>query len=384
MLEVDNEHYNSIPVGFKRASLNAEISNILIIVETRDDYLIYKKYKDLIDVNTKQIVLVFTNSQIMAEFNSMDSINLMHKDIIGHLAGCLVKHSICDKKMMEETKAIRPEKIIKQIQNMLIQDKITLPVDTECSLKMLQVLDNEKITFKEIEQIAKNDPALYSGIIKMANSVYFSGAFGEIQELEKALVRVGMANVKIYLINYVNKSIASNKDLIFADEIAKSIEKSLLTASLCYALSDNFKVSSPVTMFSIGLMSYIGEILMFAALSDHFAGTEINSADMDDYITLTYNLGMLLSGKLLQKWKFSNDYILPIVNTGSLSSNKQMKETRILHLATNMQNYYKTGEKDSTLESALSNTSIKVSDAQLEKILSDAKEHLKNITAVLS
>jgi len=384
MLEMENESYSSISVGIKRALVNSSINTIFIIIETHDDLLGFNKLKLSIDTNLVHLIIISMNEDVTKQATSSNYIIYNHKEITSNLAPDLAKLQICKPYMQENSSLSSPEKILKHVQAMLINGRISLPVKQECGLSLLAALEDNDISFKEIGNMTKTDPALHSGIIKMANSVYFSGAFSSVTDVEKALVRVGLSNVKVYLINFINKSLATNKDLIFVDDISKSIEKSLLTASLCYVMAENFKVSSPVMMFSVGLMSYIGEIFMYAAISDYFSGSGLNDSTKEEYRLLTQNVGLILSGKLLQKWKFSEDYSRPIINTSSLSQNKSMSETRILHLAINMLDFYENGERDTILTEALENTQISITDALLETIRSDTQKHLSAVKSILS
>jgi len=384
MLGLENEHYTSIQVGLKRLSLNSNIVNVVILIDNKDDFSNYSKYQQVLDVKQHHIIFICKSEQLMSMVAGRDVLVFNHKEVIEHLAKPLVKHEICGSGALGKSKKIRPEDTMKHIQNMLIKNKITLPIKNECAMRMMSILEDDNVSFKTIDQISKSDPVLHSGIIKMANSVYFSGAFSNVTDLEKALVRVGTANVKTYLINYVNKSLASNKDLIFTEEINECVDKSLVTASLCFAMAETFKVSSPVAMFSIGLMSSMGEIFMYASLSDYFAASDFDRTTMGDYILLTKNAGLMIGSKLLQKWKMADDYVMPISSAKSLSANKFMKETRILHLALNMYDYIKTKQIDANLESAMSNTQVQISLPALEKIDQDAAKHLSIIKSVLN
>ncbi len=261
MLGMENESYNSISVGLKRAIVNSDISNIFVIIETREDMEVFGRLKLSVDTNLKTLIIISTSEDITKIVTSPKQLVLKHKDITQSLSGGdLAKLQLCKPYMQEKNEIRTPEKTLKHIQAMLLKGRIALPVKHDCGLNLLAALEDNDISFKVIDNMTKTDPALHSGgIIKMANSVYFSGAFSNVTDVEKALVRVGMANVKVYLINFINKSLAANKELIFVDEISESVERSLLTASLCYVLAVSFKVSSPVTMFSIGLMSYIAK-----------------------------------------------------------------------------------------------------------------------------
>jgi HD-like signal output (HDOD) protein len=267
---------------------------------------------------------------------------------------------------------------------MLAKGNITLPIENECALNVLSALEQDNITFKAIDDMTKVDPALHSGIIKMANSAYYSGAFSEIKDVQKALVRVGLSNVKAFLINFINKSIASNKELLFAEEISESVSKSLKIASLCYVMADFFRVCSTTAMFSTGMLSKLGEIFMYAIISDYISGEDFEGHKPEGYKAMVDRNSLMVGGMLLKKWKFPEDYYIPVLSSNSLNENSYMNETRILFLACHMVNYFDTGEAGKEITDALKLTNIQLSDKQLNRIRTEAQKHLNEIMSILS
>jgi len=384
MIDLPNEQYYSITVGLKRASLNNSLINIFIILETREDFNAYSRLRDTIDLNTKHLILICVNDETLQLATAPKITTFNHKEITLDFTSALTKMHICKPYLQAENKITSPETILEYVKFMLTKGQITLPIKSECALGVISALDNDDINFKTIDQMTKTDPALHSGIIKMSNSAYFAGNYNEVKDVEKALVRVGLANVKVFLINFINKSLAANKDLLFADEISKSIKRSLIVASYCHVMSKLFKVCSPVTLFSIGLLSLIGEIFMYAAISDQLSGDKLQGSSMEKYKKLAVNNGMMVGGMLLRKWKFPDEYCLPVLHSCSLGTNSFMSETKIIYMALNMLDFFETGALDEKVKKAMEQTGIKLDDSQLVTIRNEASEHLCMITSILS
>lgn len=384
MLELQNEHYNSISIGIKRAAVNKNIVNILIVLDTREDYLVYCRLKDILDENSQNIILICTNDAIQKLVTASKVIIFSHKELTLNFAGTLARMQVCKPYMHEEKAEKSPQKILEYIKFMLVKGNVILPISNECSVNVLQALDKDDISFKKIDSMTKTDPALHSGIIKMANSAYFSGAFSNVDDVERALVRVGLTNVKVFLINFINRSLAANKTLLFSDEIAETIDRSVKSASCCFALAEFYKVSSPVTMFSLGLLSLLGEIFIYAAISDYLSEDGLSGKKPDGYRIMAEQNGRMVSAMLLKKWKFSDEYFIPVMHSCSLEENSYMNETKLLHIGQNMLGFYESGKIDEKLNSALTKTELKLSEAQLIKLRTDISKHYEMITAVLS
>lgn len=384
MIELPNEHYNSISIGLKRASVNPDIKNIIIILDNRDDYLAYSRLKDTLDDTKINIIIIYASEEIKKMIASSKVMLFSHKELTLDFTSTLSKMHICKPYLQEEKSEKSPQKILEYIKFMLVKGNITLPINSECAVNVLTALDKDDISFKTIDDMTKADPALHSGIIKMANSAYFSGAFNRVDDVEKALVRVGLTNVKVYLINFINKSLAANKNLIFSEEISKTIDKSVKIASNCFVLADFYKVCSPVTLFSLGLLVLIGEIFMYAAISDYFSEDGLSGQKPDGYRIMAEKNGLLVSGMLLKKWKFSEEYFLPIMDSTALNNNKFLNESKLLHMGISMVDFFDTGKADDKLKAALDKTGLNLSESQLQKLRGNIITHYDTLTSILS
>ncbi|WP_277656579.1 HDOD domain-containing protein [Seleniivibrio woodruffii] len=382
MLGVLNESYNSINVGIKRAVMEKSITALLVIIENRDDLLTYNKLKDMIDERQKTVFLICVDEGLMQQVSSQKIIALSHKTVTMDFAETMAKSNICKPYLKESTSTRSPEKIFEHIKFMLVRGNITLPVEGECAVRVLSVLDRDNITFKAIDDMTKLDPALHSGIIRMANSAYFSGSYGSIADVQKALVRLGINNVKAYLVNFINKSLAANKNLLFADEIEEAIRDSQIVASLCYVMSEFFKVCSKSQMYSVGLLSKIGEIFILAIISDYLSGERPEDVKGGSYRKIASQNNILVGGTLMKKWKFGEEFYMPLLFSSSLKDNQYMNETKILHLAFSMVHYFRMDEIDEELKDAMKRTGINLSEKQLQRLKAETEVKIKDFAAV--
>jgi HD-like signal output (HDOD) protein len=382
MLGVLNEAYNSINIGLKRASVDKNISSMIVIIENRDDFITYNRLRDLVDTSRVNLFVVCTDESMLQQVSNSKIIALSHKSVTLDFAEIMSKSNVCRPYLKETGGTRSPEKIFEHIKFMLARGNITLPVEGEGAVRILGVLDSDNITFKEIDEMTKVDPALHSGIIRMANSSYFSGSYGSITDVQKALVRLGLNNVKAFLVNFINKSIAANKNLLFINEIEESIKDAQIIGALCYVMSEFFRVCDKGQMYSVGLLSKIGEIFILAIISDYLSGESPEDVKGGSYRKMATQNNILVGGTLMKKWKFSEEFYVPLLFSSSLKENQFGNETKILHLAFNMVHYLRTDEITDELSAALHRTGIQLSDKQMQKIKAETEIKIKDFAAV--
>src|ERR1041384_6612410 len=73
-----------------------------------------------------------------------------------------------------------------------IGDIATLP---EVTAKIITVVDDPKSTARDLHTIIKNDPALSTKVLKVVNSAFY-GLPGQISEIDRAIVLLGLSAVK--------------------------------------------------------------------------------------------------------------------------------------------------------------------------------------------
>jgi len=384
LLGLEVEAYNNVTDGVKRACMHNDIANLILVLATKDDYLQYSKLRVYLDETKKNIIIVYTNDVLLKLVTSTKILTFSHKEVTQFFAGSLSEIGLTKPYMKEVKQDKSPQKVIEHIKYLLTKGNIILPIRNDCAVNILAALDHDDVSFKKIDNMTKTDPVLHSSLIKMANSVYFSGSFGEIQNVEKALVRVGIVNVKVFLINFINKSLASNKNLIFSPEISECVDNSLKIASLCYVLTDFFKIKSKEIMFSIGLLSKLGEIFIYSAISGYLQDEGLTERKhAEEYIKIAEKNYHTVSGMMLKKWKFTSSYYQPILNSSTMASNEHMEETKVLHLAESLVHFLDTEKLDKIGRDALVVTGQNFDKEEMFRIRSNALKHLESITSMI-
>lgn len=77
----------------------------------------------------------------------------------------------------------------------LFQDARSLPKLPTAALEILDILQNEHASGQEIERIILRDPALTTGLLRVANSAMYGG-LGNVSTVQSAVLRLGIGSVR--------------------------------------------------------------------------------------------------------------------------------------------------------------------------------------------
>lgn len=77
----------------------------------------------------------------------------------------------------------------------LFKDARALPKLPTAAMEILDVLNNENASGQEVERIILRDPALTTGLLRVANSALY-GALGNVSTIQSAILRLGIGSVR--------------------------------------------------------------------------------------------------------------------------------------------------------------------------------------------
>jgi putative nucleotidyltransferase with HDIG domain len=125
----------------------------------------------------------------------------------------------------------------------------------------MRVAGDPDATYDDLRKVIEFDPGLTSGILRLANSVYFKGS-GEIVSIRDALVRLGTKNVMELLVSVTVGPIACHRiagyDLPPGDMLRHTVFVALGAGQLAQRLG----MVLPAHGFTAGMLHDIGKILL--------------------------------------------------------------------------------------------------------------------------
>ena len=149
-----------------------------------------------------------------------------------------------------------------------------IPSNKMSYLRILQEVNSEEASFKEIEKFVKQDVALTYKLLRFVNSAFF-GFVKEIKSINHGLVILGLREIKKWISLIVLNDLSREK-------VEELITISLIRAKMCEELAPklNSKKDS-FELFLLGLFSCLDALIdssMFAILSKTSLPNDIKNA----------------------------------------------------------------------------------------------------------
>ncbi len=156
----------------------------------------------------------------------------------------------------------------------VVKSQKEIPGNKMSYLRILQEVNSEEASFKEIEKFVKQDVALTYKLLRFVNSAFF-GFVKEIKSINHGLVILGLREIKKWISLIVLNDLSREK-------VEELITISLIRAKMCEELSPKLKSKNDsFELFLLGLFSCLDALIdrsMFAILSKTSLPTEIKNA----------------------------------------------------------------------------------------------------------
>jgi len=154
------------------------------------------------------------------------------------------------------------EKIFSHLNKSLESEQGTLPIFSAVSVRIQIELIKDLPDLKLIEKLITEDQSLSSSILKLANSVIFSGIV-ETTTVRSAIMRIGMAEIMHIVSDDINNNLFSSND-VQLDSVMKQLwQHSVACAYASGIIASNNQYGVPrEEAFSAGLFHDIGKLLI--------------------------------------------------------------------------------------------------------------------------
>lgn len=119
-------------------------------------------------------------------------------------------------------------------------------------ISLVNLLCNEEVEFEEVVKKINQDPGLSYALLRLVNSAALSGST-EIESIQQAVVRLGLVNLKHWVIMLSMKEVSSKPIDV--------IESGLIRAEMCQRLAQSHDIDDTDKLYSLGLLSIIDTLL---------------------------------------------------------------------------------------------------------------------------
>lgn len=308
-------------------SSNTNVKILLFFCDSKDFADSYKKNSEKLDVIEQHIIIV-SEPSFTSFFKNTNANVIVHSFNLFNLMGIIKSFGLKINEEVQNSEVSNFEFILNKLKN----GDITLPVNNDTAVHILSKLQDEMIHFKDLAQTVRLDPSIHSGIIKLSNSAYFGGST-QINTLEKSMIRLGINNVKIFLINYINKALIKNKQLIFIEQMKNVIDHALDVASLNFVIASEKFQKEKEQMFSLGIIHNIGRIFLYATFSEMLQDKDVDERTIEQYENLVEANYIKIGAKLLRIWNFPDSIVCPIIYHKNFTKNQYNNATLILGIS---------------------------------------------------
>ncbi len=204
----------------------------------------------------------------------------------------------------------------------VINDIDSLPIIPDIVMEIENVLKNDNVSFAQLSEIIKKDPALTAEILHTINSGFF-GLARQINDITEALSFLGINSIKsIMMILYSSKHFENQ--FAYKAFCKKVAFHSLAVSHIAKHISIELEISKEDTEVSFisALLHDIGKIVLLK-LPDYlenkkFMMDELNISDTEADMMLTKTTHNVVGAYLLGIWGFSSQ----IINTVAYLNNQ--------------------------------------------------------------
>ncbi len=210
-----------------------------------------------------------------------------------------------------------------------------LPAPHGSAIKIMELCDRENATLPQIIMVLQTDPALVGKILKIANSPSFRRNRPVAAISANVLMSIGIKSIRKMVLGFslINsyrggKCKKLDYDLFWAHSMLCGIALQLLGGILSIA---------PVSeLFTVGLLSNVGQLALAELYPDRYAVLLENSAGMDDLAEMEKQAFEFssheLASAMLQDWGLPDLFVRSVEHFMNPQASGEKPDSRIMRL----------------------------------------------------
>ena len=173
--------------------------------------------------------------------------------------------------------------------------------------KLLRSLRDPEASARNYVDIINKDPALSAAVLKLANSAYFNPTSKKIENIEYAVVKLGIEGLRAVLSAAVMQPLVQRKTEYFSHFGFRLWEHTLSVAVACETIAA-IRGYEPYKAYLLGLTHDIGKITLFSELSKQFRLNPITSTPLAEaFLPLLKEKSASLSAAIAMDWELPKE-----------------------------------------------------------------------------
>ncbi|TVZ39576.1 HD-like signal output (HDOD) protein [Alteromonadaceae bacterium 2753L.S.0a.02] len=186
--------------------------------------------------------------------------------------------------------------------------------------KLLRSLRDPDSSAVDYVAIINKDPVMSAAVLKLANSVYFNPIGARINDIERAVVKLGIDGLRLVLSAAVMQPIVQRESPYFSQTGLKMWQHSLACAVACEVIAD-YRQLEKFKMYVMGLVHDIGKITVFSELCKQF---KLNGEDVkpgyNAFVPIMKMLSPAVSYWVAKDWELPKDICKAIAEQVNLQA----------------------------------------------------------------
>lgn len=186
--------------------------------------------------------------------------------------------------------------------------------------RLLKSLRDPDSAVKDYVEIIDKDPVMASAVLKLANSVYFNPIGRRIDEIEQAVVKLGIDGLRTVLSAAVMQPIIQKDSAYFSHSGQKIWLHSLCCAVACEIIADHRRVEK-FKVYVMGLIHDIGKITLFSELSKQF---KLNDEEVQPgynaFVPALKSMSTALSYWIAKDWEMPDEICIALSEQPTLTN----------------------------------------------------------------
>lgn len=177
--------------------------------------------------------------------------------------------------------------------------------------KLVRSLRDPDSSVRDYVNIVNKDPVMSAAVLKLGNSVYFNPIGARINDIERAIVKLGIDGLRSVLSAAVMQPIIQRESNYFSQTGQRLWQHSLNTAVACEIIGharrqERFKV------YLMGLVHDIGKITLFSELCKQFKLNGDSAPGRQAFTLPMMKLSNKLSYLIAKDWQLPDEICLAL------------------------------------------------------------------------
>ena len=190
--------------------------------------------------------------------------------------------------------------------------------------KLLRSLRDPEASARDYVDIINKDPTMSAAVLKFANSVYFNPTTKRIDNIEFAVVKLGIEGLRAVLSAAVMQPLVQRKTDYFSHLGLRLWEHSLAVAIACETLAV-IRGYEPFKAYLLGLSHDIGKITLFCELAKQFRLNPMPQAPLAEaFLPLMKERSASLSAAIAMDWDLPKELCAALQQQVDIDNGRQV------------------------------------------------------------